>query len=49
LDHAVVDGLVGVLHGLEVGVLDGQGASGGLRGLVSGSDVNEEAYNNLTI
>lgn len=44
LDHAVVDGFVGVLQGLEVGVLDGKGASRGLEGLISGSDVNEESH-----
>jgi len=46
LDHAVVDGLVGVLQGLEVGVLQGQESSGGFGGLVSGSDIDQEAHLN---
>ncbi len=44
LDHAVVDGLVGVLQSLEVGILERkQGASGLIR-LISGADINEETY-----
>jgi len=43
LDHTVVDGLVGVLEGLQVGVLESEEGTGGLFGLISRSDSNEEA------
>jgi hypothetical protein len=44
LDHAVVDGLVGVLQGLEVSVLQSEESSGSLWSLISGSNINEEAF-----
>mmetsp|Transcript_13721 Transcript_13721/g.21499 ORF Transcript_13721/g.21499 Transcript_13721/m.21499 type:complete len:490 (-) Transcript_13721:95-1564(-) len=44
LDHTVVNGLVGVLEGLQVGVLEGKEGSGSLSGLISGSDIHKEAH-----
>ena len=43
MDHTVVNGLIGVLEGLQVGVLKGQKGSRSLSGLISCSYVDEEA------
>ena len=39
----VVHGLVGVLEGLEVGVLDGEEGTGGLSGLITSTDIDQKA------
>mmetsp|Transcript_16169 Transcript_16169/g.19205 ORF Transcript_16169/g.19205 Transcript_16169/m.19205 type:complete len:200 (+) Transcript_16169:937-1536(+) len=44
LDHAVVDGLVGVLESLEVGVLEGEERARILHALVTGAHVHEHAH-----
>ena len=44
LDHAVVDGLVGVLEGLQVGVLQSEKGTGGLSSFVSSSDIDEHTH-----
>jgi len=44
LDHTVVDSLVGVLEGLQVGVLQSEERSRGLGSFVSSSDIDEEAH-----
>jgi len=46
LNHTVVKGLIGVLQGLKVGVLQSKKGAGGLCCLISGSDVNHEAHMN---
>jgi hypothetical protein len=43
LDHAVVDGLVSVLQGLKVSVLEGEERAGGLSGLVTDTNVDVES------
>ena len=42
LDHTVVDGLVSVLQGLKVSVLEGEESTGGLFSLVTGTNVHKE-------
>merc|ERR1711957_829817 len=44
LDHSVVDGLVGVLEGLQESVLQSQESTGSFRGFISSSDIDEEAH-----
>ena len=44
LDHAVVDGLIGVLEGLQVGVLQSEKGTGGLSSFVSCSDIDEHTH-----
>ena len=49
LDHTVVDGLVGVLEGLQVGVLQSEERSRSFWGFISSSDIDKEAYKNVII
>ena len=49
LDHAVVDGFVGVLEGLQVGVLQSEERSRSFWGFISSSDIDEEAYTYIII
>lgn len=44
LDHTVVDGLVGVLEGLQVGVLQSEERSRSFWGFISSSDIDKEAH-----
>lgn len=44
LDHAVVDGLVGMLERLEVGVLQGKKGARCFVVFITGSNINQEAY-----
>ena len=44
MDHAVVDGLVGVLEGLQVGILQSEESSGSLGCFISGSDIDEHTH-----
>ena len=44
LDHAVVDGFVGVLDRLQIGVFQGEKRTGSFVRLVTGADVDQEAY-----
>lgn len=47
LDDSVVNSFVGIEDSLQVGVLDGKERSGGLIGLISGSDVQQDTQINL--
>jgi len=44
LDHAVVDGFVSVLEGLQVGVLQSEERSRSFWGFISSSDIDKEAH-----